>query len=107
MNGQFHAPAALARGKSPRHPSDRRFGGPLAGLDDVEEGKLFTLPGLELRHLSRYTDCAIQTASHLGTNLYALNKVSQTLFPTVVCISEHKDSNCNFLYVGIYVNESR
>jgi hypothetical protein len=39
--------------------------GPRAGLDDVEERKFLTLPGLELRSLlvqpvaSRYTDCAI------------------------------------------------
>jgi hypothetical protein len=36
---------------------------PRAGLDDVEKRKFLTLPGLELRPLSRpasrYTDCAI------------------------------------------------
>jgi hypothetical protein len=28
LSGQFHAPAALSRGKSPRYPLDRRLGGP-------------------------------------------------------------------------------
>jgi hypothetical protein len=28
MSGQLHAPAALARRKSPRYPLDRRLGGP-------------------------------------------------------------------------------
>jgi hypothetical protein len=30
-----------------------------AGLDDVEKRKLLTLPGLEIRPLGLYTDCAI------------------------------------------------
>jgi hypothetical protein len=32
--------------------------GPRAGLDDIEKRKFLTLPGLELRPLGRYTDCA-------------------------------------------------
>jgi hypothetical protein len=32
---------------------------PRAGLDDVEKRKFLTPLGLELRHLSRYTDYAI------------------------------------------------
>jgi hypothetical protein len=40
---------------------------PRAGLDVVEKGKIFTLPGLELRPLdraaSRYTDYAIPARS--------------------------------------------
>jgi hypothetical protein len=39
-----------------RAPSTHWIGGlvePTAGLDDIEKRKLFTLPGLELRHLGR------------------------------------------------------
>jgi hypothetical protein len=42
--------------------------GPRAGLDDVEKRKFFTLPGLELRPLSRYTDYAIP-APQVGDRL--------------------------------------
>jgi hypothetical protein len=31
----------------------------IAGLDDLEKRKLLTLPGLELRPVSRFTDFAI------------------------------------------------
>jgi hypothetical protein len=54
MNGQLHAPAALPPGKEP--PVSHWIGGwmdPRDGLDDVENRKFLTLPGLELRHLDR------------------------------------------------------
>jgi hypothetical protein len=50
--GQFHAPGE-------RTPCTHWTGGwvgPRAGLDDLEKIKFLTLLGLELRHLSRYTD---------------------------------------------------
>jgi hypothetical protein len=33
--------------------------GPTAGLDNTENRKFLTLPGLELQPLSHYTDCDI------------------------------------------------
>jgi hypothetical protein len=48
VSGQLHAPAALPQWNNPRYSSDRRLSGPQHG------GKKFlTLPGLELRPLSR------------------------------------------------------
>jgi hypothetical protein len=47
------------RGRSPRYLLDLRLGEtrgwvkPKAGLDDIEELKFLTLPGLELRPLGR------------------------------------------------------
>jgi hypothetical protein len=48
--------------------------GPRASLDGVEERKILTLPGLELRPLgrpavaSRYTDCAIPAPKEIRTS---------------------------------------
>jgi hypothetical protein len=41
--------------------------GTRAGLDDVEKRKFLTLPGLELRSASHYTDCAILAANGIQT----------------------------------------
>jgi hypothetical protein len=54
MSGQLHAQAALPPGKEP--PGTHWIGGwvgPRAGMDDLEKRKFLTLPGLELRTLSR------------------------------------------------------
>jgi hypothetical protein len=51
VSGQLDAPAALPPGKRPLYPVDRRLGVPqnLYGL--YREGKILSLPGLELRPL--------------------------------------------------------
>jgi hypothetical protein len=66
VSGQFHAPAALPPGKSPRYPFYRRLGGPQSWYGRYGEVKIFTLSGLELPLplvvqpvASRYTDWAI------------------------------------------------
>jgi hypothetical protein len=54
VSGQLHALAALQPGE--RAPGNRWIGGwvdPRAGLDDMENRKFSTLPGLELRTLGR------------------------------------------------------
>jgi hypothetical protein len=54
--------------------------GSIAGVDNMEKWKFFTLPGLELRFLSRppvgsrYTDCA--TASHVNATPKSLKYVT-------------------------------
>jgi hypothetical protein len=56
--------SASSRGRfnpEERAPGTHWIGGlvdPRAGLDDVEKRKFLTLPGLELRLLGLYTDCA-------------------------------------------------
>jgi hypothetical protein len=54
------------RGKSPLVPSDRRLGGPRAGLDDVEKRKFLTVPGLELRPLGLPTHSAVAIPTALS-----------------------------------------
>jgi hypothetical protein len=47
MSGQFHAPAALSPGKSPRYPLIRRLGGPQSRSGLCRERKhLLSLPGI-------------------------------------------------------------
>jgi hypothetical protein len=40
VSGQLHAPAALATGKGPRSPLDRRLGGPQSRFGRREEEKI-------------------------------------------------------------------
>jgi hypothetical protein len=49
VSGQIHVPTALARGKSPWYLLDMWLVDPRAGLDAVENRKIFSLPGIELR----------------------------------------------------------
>jgi hypothetical protein len=54
VSGQIHAPATLPPVE--RAPSTHWLGGsvdPRASLDDLEKRKFLTLPGFELRPLSR------------------------------------------------------
>jgi hypothetical protein len=41
VSGQLHALPLYSRRKGPRHSLDRRFGGPVAVLDDVEKLKFY------------------------------------------------------------------
>jgi hypothetical protein len=53
VNGQFHALAALHRGKNFRYPLHRRLGEPESQSEVYGEVKnLFDLPGIEYRLLS-------------------------------------------------------
>jgi hypothetical protein len=51
VSGQLHAPAALLPEKSLENPLDEAGWAPKTGLEDVENRKFLTLPGLELRSL--------------------------------------------------------
>jgi hypothetical protein len=53
VSGHLHAPATLPPGKSPGTHWIGDWVGPRTGLDDVENRKFLTLPGLELRPLCR------------------------------------------------------
>jgi hypothetical protein len=59
VSGQLHTPAAFPQGKSPLCPLYRELGGPQSWSGRFGEEKILVLPGLELRPLSRYTNCAI------------------------------------------------
>jgi hypothetical protein len=49
VSGQFHTPAALPQGKSPRYPLDRRLSGPQSRSGrGSEEKNSQLLPGIEL-----------------------------------------------------------
>jgi hypothetical protein len=47
VSGQFHAPAALPRGKSPRCPSDRRMCGPQSSSERYGELKIIDCTGTQ------------------------------------------------------------
>jgi hypothetical protein len=49
VSGQFHAPATLTPGKSPRHPLDRRLGEPQPVWTMWRREKYLALPGIEPR----------------------------------------------------------
>jgi hypothetical protein len=53
-SGQLHASAALSPWR-PLYPLDTKLCGPGAGMDGMEQLTFLTLPGLELRPLSRAT----------------------------------------------------
>jgi hypothetical protein len=59
--------------------------GPRAGLDDTENRKFLTLPGLEFLLLavepvaSRYTDCAIPDTRELNVNISRAYRIRQPL----------------------------
>jgi hypothetical protein len=53
VSGQLHVRATLHHIKAPGTHYIMDWVGPRAGLDDVEERKILTPPGLELRPLGR------------------------------------------------------
>jgi hypothetical protein len=72
VSGQLHASAALPREKSVRYQSDRRLGGPTAGVVAVEERKIPNSRRKSNSRIpivqpvgSRYTDWAIPALSFL------------------------------------------
>jgi hypothetical protein len=74
MSGEFHAPAALCTGKSPRYPLDRRLCGPQSrsGRYGVERNSCIcqeSNPSRPARSLSlyrlSYSGSSVSTSSHL------------------------------------------
>jgi hypothetical protein len=61
MSGQLYAPATLSPGKKPPAPIEQEAGWAAEPVWTTWRRKFLTLPGLELRPLSRrrYTDYAI------------------------------------------------
>jgi hypothetical protein len=72
VSGQLHTPATLPPGE--RAPSTHWIGGwvdPRASLDDVENRKFLTLPGLELQSLS----CPLVASCYTNYTIPAPNYV--------------------------------
>jgi hypothetical protein len=60
VSGQLHAPAALPRGKSPRHPLGVGLGEPQSRSGRCgEERNVLPLPGIEHRLLARNSSLLI------------------------------------------------
>jgi hypothetical protein len=89
--GRFTPPV-----NSPRNPLDRRMGGPQSRSGRLEKRKFLTLPGLELRPLSRqlvasrYTDCAIPTPRYGLTTFNKHNLFYDRLYGIVVRVPGYR-----------------
>jgi hypothetical protein len=65
VSGQFHAPAAFPRGKSPQYPLKKVWVGPIAGLDDMGESNR-----IDTRFLGLPTHSLVATLTELYLLLY-------------------------------------
>jgi hypothetical protein len=81
------------RGKSPRYPLDRRLWGPRAGMNDAENIKFLTLPGLELRPLGRPARCQ---------SLYRLRYQDRNYILTATIFDLRAMNSTLFWYVNLY-----
>jgi hypothetical protein len=99
VSSQLHAPAALPQEKDPPPPDTHWIGSwvdPRTGLDDVEERKFLTLPGLELRSLGRPVRTqSLNRVCYPGSD-YICNKKLQILH--FLCLTANLTENTEIHY---------